>query len=371
MASYPHAVQKRIVRNFGGRRPSTRAVVLHVDAGGAASLQGWFNNPSAQASSHFYVKYDGTVEQYLDTDVIAWTQRDGNASCIGIETQGKGEGEWTAAQAAAIVNLVRWLCDLYGLPKVDMASSKSGARGIGMHRYGIDPWRVAGGQVWGPRGKVCPGNDRVRQFPAAVASVANGTAVPVSNPAGGSDSEAQNIARMNAGYSIAWIRSIQEKLNRLGASLDTDGVRGPKTIAAVRDFQAKHGLVVDGLPGAATNAKLDAVLAPAATTYRDITGIQRAVRAAADNVNGPDTRKRVDAVRKASTWGGRQHPYGVKYTQAVVGTKADGVWGKNSNTAHDATVRAIQAAVGAGVDGIWGTETDTKVNAALAGARTV
>lgn len=104
-------------------------------------------------------------------------------------------------------------------------------------------------------------------------------------------------------------------------------------------------------------------------TYRDVTGVQRAVRATADNVWGPDTDKRVDAVREASAYGGREHPYGVAFTQGVVGATADGVWGAKSNAAHDATVKAIQAAVGVTADGVWGAKTQAAVDAAKAGAR--
>lgn len=185
---YPNAVHKPISRNFGGRRSRTRAVILHVDAGGAASLQGWFNNAASGASSHFHVRYDGVVEQYVDADLTAWTQRAGNSSCIGIETQGKGDGAWTAAQLSSLASLVRWLCDRYGIPKRSMGNSLPSSSGIGYHRMGIDPWRVSGGEVWGPRGKVCPGNLRVDQFPGLVASVAAGS---VSNPIGGSGSVAK------------------------------------------------------------------------------------------------------------------------------------------------------------------------------------
>lgn len=165
MARYPGAVWMPITANYGGPRARTRAVVLHVDAGGASSLHGWFSNPAALASSHFYVTYSGRVEQYLDTSLTAWTQRTGNASCIGIETQGLGEGAWTENQLASLARLLRWLCQYYSIPVQDMRTSRPNAVGVGMHRYGIDPWRVADGEVWGGNGKVCPGEQRVAQFP--------------------------------------------------------------------------------------------------------------------------------------------------------------------------------------------------------------
>lgn len=366
---YPLAVRKPIVRNFGGKRPTTRGLILHVDAGGANSLQGWFNNPSAGASSHFYVKYDGTVEQYLDADLVAWTQRAGNASCVGIETQGKGDGDWTPAQLASMVALLRWLTVRYGVPAVSMGSSLPQARGIGYHRMGIDPWRVSGGQVWGPRGKVCPGNLRVAQFPGVVAAVAHGGPVAdtPSVPAGGGESQEQVIARLNAGFSKAYIAAIQGKLNRLGYSLSTDGSRGPATQAAVRDFQGKNGLVVDGLPGPATNAKLDALLAP--KNVVDVMGLQRAVRATVDNSWGNDTSKRLEAVRAATKLHGGRFPYGVAYTQGVVGARADGAWGPNSTKAHDATVANIQRALGVSADGQWGPATEAAYQSARARAQ--
>ena len=102
--------------------------------------------------------------------------------------------------------------------------------------------------------------------------------------------------------------------------------------------------------------------------YTDITGIQRAVGADVDNVLGPDTTRRVYAVVAASSWGGRQFPFGVEYVQSVVGTEADGVWGNASDEAHDRVVGAMQRAVGVEVDEYYGAVTNAAINAALAGA---
>jgi len=57
--------------------------------------------------------------------------------------------------------------------------------------------------------------------------------------------------------------TLQTKLNALGYGLKADGRYGPKTEAAVRDFQAKAGVKVDGIAGAVTLAVLDARLATA------------------------------------------------------------------------------------------------------------
>ena len=97
----------------------------------------------------------------------------------------------------------------------------------------------------------------------------------------------------------------------------------------------------------------------------DIRALQRAVRANPDNVAGPNTRSRCYALAAASNWGGNTFPFGVAFTQSVVGTKEDGFWGPASEEAHDATVEAVQSAVGSEVDGIYGPDTNTRVNSAL------
>lgn len=86
----------------------------------------------------------------------------------------------------------------------------------------------------------------------------------------------------------------------------------------------------------------------------NITGIQTAIGATPDNILGPDTEKRLYAVVAASGWAGRHFPYGIQYTQSVVGTNPDGVWGDASDAAHDRVIAAIQRALGVEDDGIWG-----------------
>ena len=168
-------------------------------------------------------------------------------------------------------------------------------------------------------------------------------------------------------YSDDYVHDIQAYLVKAGFSVGPSGVDGSlgnDTFNAIKAYQKAKGLTVDGIPGPETLKALQGTSA----AKTDIVKLQAAVRATQDNVAGPDTRKRIDAVRKASWWGGHSYPYGISYAQSVVGTTPDGYWGANSNAAHDKTVIAIQKAVGAEPDGLWGVETETKVNHALATA---
>lgn len=54
-----------------------------------------------------------------------------------------------------------------------------------------------------------------------------------------------------------YLRWVQDALNRFdGARLDVDGISGPLTRAAVRNFQARKGLGIDGIVGPITEAAL-------------------------------------------------------------------------------------------------------------------
>ena len=58
-------------------------------------------------------------------------------------------------------------------------------------------------------------------------------------------------------------RDLQERLNDLGyGPLTVDGIAGPKTLRAVRQFQAAQGLTVDGVAGPNTWGALDATERP-------------------------------------------------------------------------------------------------------------
>lgn len=67
------------------------------------------------------------------------------------------------------------------------------------------------------------------------------------------------------------IANIQKTLLALGYALPqhgVDGIRGPETIAAVKQFQQDNGLQVDGDPGPETVAKLNQILVAGPESYK-------------------------------------------------------------------------------------------------------
>jgi peptidoglycan hydrolase-like protein with peptidoglycan-binding domain len=67
----------------------------------------------------------------------------------------------------------------------------------------------------------------------------------------------------SASIAIGSVKDVQHALNTLGyctTKLVEDGKLGPATIACIKAFQSKNGLVVDGNAGAATKAALSAAL---------------------------------------------------------------------------------------------------------------
>ncbi|AYC29634.1 peptidoglycan DD-metalloendopeptidase family protein [Paenisporosarcina cavernae] len=75
---------------------------------------------------------------------------------------------------------------------------------------------------------------------------------------------------------IPEVVELQEKLNKLGASLEVDGINGSNTSAAVKQFQKEHDLVADGKAGPVTLGIIAELLAKPKTVtpgvYRIKTG---------------------------------------------------------------------------------------------------
>jgi hypothetical protein len=177
MAWFPGAIRKVVARHRTSMARH-RGVCCHVAVSEAASLFNYFNQPG-NPTSHFYVRRDGTVEQYVDTQFRAPANLDGNSSLISVETQGGVRNvdtePWTSDQLDALARIAAWSNRIHGIPLVRMTNSLSATRGIGYHRLGIDPWRVSGGERWSlSYGKICPGAGKIAQIPRIITMARQG-----------------------------------------------------------------------------------------------------------------------------------------------------------------------------------------------------
>lgn len=166
---YPGATKRLIkkhVRSRNGRKFDVW--ILHVAVSEASSLYGYFSG--AGVCSHFYVRRDGTLEQYLPISSKSSADYMGNARSVSIETQGMGSGKWTDAQLQAIAELGAWLHTKHGVSVKQIADSNG--KGLGYHRLGVPGYMKAGTEKWSTAyKKSCPGGSRIKQVPTIAARV--------------------------------------------------------------------------------------------------------------------------------------------------------------------------------------------------------
>lgn len=70
-----------------------------------------------------------------------------------------------------------------------------------------------------------------------------------------------SVEVLGPGKSGAAVKTLQLGLSKLGYTLAADGIYGPQTTSAVKDFQKDQGLTVDGIAGPKTQSALQKALA--------------------------------------------------------------------------------------------------------------
>jgi hypothetical protein len=164
MAWYPDAIVKEIPPGSTDPAIIPVGMVFHVRAGTGNSLFPYFNGPSGGIESHFYIRFDGTVEQYRSSTREADANYKGNSwvsggkryGLLSVETEGLERGKWTAAQVTSLKRLYRWGMDVHGFPA--RVCPAWNASGLGYHVLFGAPG------PWTPVAKSCPGPERVEQF---------------------------------------------------------------------------------------------------------------------------------------------------------------------------------------------------------------
>lgn len=147
----------------GGPMGSTRGLVLHVNEGNGDPYNYWMDPSTPTASSHFQCMKDGTLIQYVATDVVAWCQVAGSTTWHSVETEGFASEPLTDAQVQKLAKLYAWGNIALGWPM--RAANTPLESGFGLHSMG--------GIAWG--GHACPGDSRAAQRQQILTLAANHT----------------------------------------------------------------------------------------------------------------------------------------------------------------------------------------------------
>ena len=165
MAIYPNGIFRNIPPGVNDPPIIVIGAILHVASGTSRSLYPYFNGPSGGIESHFYIRDDGTTEQYRDTKYEADANLHANSfkgkegklyGYASIETWGLDNGEWSPVMLTEIKRLLSWLSKTHAFPLKKCATPTD--PGVGYHVMFGAPG------PWTPVAKTCPGPNRIKQF---------------------------------------------------------------------------------------------------------------------------------------------------------------------------------------------------------------
>lgn len=218
--------------NFTGSmstRKSTTRIILHhaaVSSCDVNTVHRWhLGNGWSGIGYHFFIRKDGSIYRGRPENKVGAHASGANSNSIGICFEGDFESESMGeTQKNAGKELVAYLKGKYGISTVlrhrDVGSTS------------------------------CPG----RNFPFSdIAGASGNVNVTTSSPS----STIQNcLGKGDRGADVAELQNMLISCGFSCGKYGADGVFGSGTDAAVRNFQSKYGLSVDGLAGVNTMSKL-------------------------------------------------------------------------------------------------------------------
>ena len=238
-----------------------RMIIVHTMGGFLRGTDSHFRNPNVKTEAHFGIGgpedpggLDGVIWQWVDTSRRADANVEANAFALSIETSDgnrKPVPAWSPKQIDSLVRLIDRLCSLHGIPRRVVTDPHDPVGGLGWHTMFGAPSK------WCAVSKECPGPARIEQFnsvllPAlGITPAGGGGGGPESPLPGAVDPPWPGIVFKRRESSGEHVCLIQSKLRALGHPIaQVAGCPyGPQTEAAVRLFQAAHGLDDDGKVG--------------------------------------------------------------------------------------------------------------------------
>lgn len=157
MSRYPGAVWLPIPESRAQAHISPTQVILHSVAApwSIQRIGQYWQEAGVNVESHFGVGYDGSIGQYVDTNVRADANVSANNTAISCESAANtgNTDPWREAQIVTFVQLMTWAHKTHGIPARICRSAAD--PGYGIHR--MFP-------TWSFGGTYCPGDARALQF---------------------------------------------------------------------------------------------------------------------------------------------------------------------------------------------------------------
>ena len=232
------------------RRPPTGIQVHSVGCKGT-NRDRWrrWDDPAYEKCPNAFIDTNG-IMQTLDWDVRPWLSgkgNNGNANdwCVGFEICEPATSKDTPVAAAYLYGCVKWLCvqlcKEYGInPDQIKTHCELRKEGVASNHADVNHW-------WGKKGTSWEQYtmNRLRK------DVAEELGTNAENPLVNIEATVRSTVRKGSGGTDVMI--LQQLLNSLGYDCGTpDGIFGSKTDKAVKSFQKKNNLKVDGIVGKGT-----------------------------------------------------------------------------------------------------------------------
>jgi hypothetical protein len=245
-----------------------RLIVIHTAEGSTTyqSLGSWFQNPSAQVSSHAGIDdTPGTIGVYVQRGDKAWTAS--NANPVAVQAELCAFAAWDINEWHRHPNMLQncadWIAEeaaAFGVPKDILSAAEAQGSGNGICQH-IDLGSWGGGHV--DCGPAFPLSE-VLQMAGGVAPSPSptpppqpaGTAPPFPYPSSDYLGQPSPDPHCHSGYyggvDQANVATWQAQMAARGWDIAADGMYGPSSQSICQQFQQEKGLEVDGLVGPQT-----------------------------------------------------------------------------------------------------------------------
>lgn len=345
------------------RRNKIDRITIHHMAGNLSveTCGNVFAPSSRKASSNYGIGSDARVGMYVEEKDRSWcsssSANDNRAVTIEVADNKIGNG-WGCSNAAMakLILLCADICRRNGIPKLVYTGNTNG--NLTLHKFFANT--------------DCPGAYLESQMPKIASEVNkllasgattytwNGTTAYSSNSGSTPVStNPENKGYLTLGDTGTAVKTMQKMLIACGfscGSCGADGSFGNDTLAAVKKFQKAYRLVVDGLYGSKSKAKLEEIYKGKTSTKTDSSNTSSSkIVLEIDGSWGTTTTKRTQQYLKTVQDGivSGQPIDNRKYLSAVSTTSWEFIDGKCTGSNM---VRALQRLIGAKVDGYFGKQ---------------